>query len=181
MTDALTVLAEGLDDLSEVVRSHEAILEALTRPKEQCERPHVIDWTSLSPEQYEADLIALARWVYGYLRVVRVEVRDKIRPCWWEHLNVVDELSVLHKTWEHAYRFDKAIPSAADEWLDRWLPNALDRIMTFTAMCDKEQSRKTFHTQLITSPELPPDFEVGVRQAAITRSSLDGWMKKEAS
>jgi hypothetical protein len=52
---------------------------------------------------------------------------NKLGACWYQHRDVLDELTALRATWYAAYRDPAAPATAAMEWHDRWLPGAMRR------------------------------------------------------
>jgi hypothetical protein len=54
--------------------------------------------------------------------------RRTLRPCWRAHTDVVDELCALRVAWQAAYRSADPYPTAAVDWMTRWLPATMARI-----------------------------------------------------
>jgi hypothetical protein len=85
------------------------------QPPDQVTSPVCIE-TASAPTAEGIDLEQLARWVD------RVQERyaatgDWLRPCWWRHGFVVEELSALRTSWLGVYSADEPpAPSAALKW-----------------------------------------------------------------
>lgn len=146
-------LEAALSDLSE------SLSDLLNDESTRSKKPHVWSWTDLTPSELETAYRQLSAWVYDVLFVLRIETRHVILPCWFKHMNVVDELGALCKGWEYAYRYDKANPAAALEWLDRWLPNSIGRIREFMKQCVKEEARDMYH-KVTQDMALTPDADL---------------------
>ena len=64
------------------------------------------------------DLAALANWVEG-LQVRYAAAGDWIRPCWWRHGFVVEELAALRVAWLAIYDANEPVDAAAGiRWHD---------------------------------------------------------------
>ncbi|WP_086708903.1 hypothetical protein [Streptomyces antimycoticus] len=59
------------------------------------------------------------------------------RPCWYQHPEVVEELSVLYLTWHSAYLDPEAPPKRQADWLDR-LPTVRDRFKKLLDPCQQK-------------------------------------------
>ena len=71
------------------------------------------------PAEGETEEIAdLAEWVDGLQRRYAA-AGDWLRPCWWRHGFVVEELAALRQAWVAIYDSDEPVdPSAAIRWHD---------------------------------------------------------------
>ncbi|MGR7000762.1 hypothetical protein ACU686_26380 [Yinghuangia aomiensis] len=109
-------------------------------------RPWV--WATMPSDQ------ALECWaeLLGWMREVfapRFPTQFRvIRACWYQHPDVVEELSALHLAWSAAYEGPDASPVQALTWLHRWLPASEQRLDTALRQCD------TAHQQLYSG--FPP-------------------------
>jgi hypothetical protein len=87
----------------------------------------VLWWPDLSPAEAKTSWTWLTSFVEGVL-VPRYAVhREVLLPCWRQHGDVVDELTMIAGKWREAYTGDTSLPAAA-EWLDRWLPGGMRRV-----------------------------------------------------
>jgi hypothetical protein len=62
------------------------------------------------------DLAVLAEWVES-LQVRYAATRDWLRPCWWRHGFVVEELAALRVAWLAVYDASEPVdPTAGSKW-----------------------------------------------------------------
>lgn len=83
-------------------------------------------WEDIDPAERPTALRQLGEWVDQVLRKRHPETYMDLRPCWFLHPGVVDDLAALRAAWIGAYR-EGALVTAAIEWHDRWLPGCLKR------------------------------------------------------
>ena len=85
-------------------------------------------WPDLAagPER-EAAVQNLGRWVDEVLRARHPEAYNELGTCWFQHPDILDELTALRAAWFAAYRDPDASPMAAIEWHDHWLPGTMAR------------------------------------------------------
>jgi hypothetical protein len=73
-------------------------------------------WHTLSDTDQEAELKTLAEWV-EWLQIRYASAGDWLRPCWWRHGLVVEELSALRTAWLGVYEpGDSTEATAALDW-----------------------------------------------------------------
>lgn len=85
-------------------------------------------WPALTAKDTAKAAERLGAWVQHALIARHPHYGQMLRPCWWRHPGVVDELSALRATWHGAYIGEGRDPAAAAEYLNRWLPAAMTRI-----------------------------------------------------
>jgi hypothetical protein len=111
-------LANRIDGLEALLRRLERRVDGLfgtQQPKDDV-GPSVVVWQNLSPAGRAEELEKLADWV-DWLQERYAIDGDWLRPCWWRHGFVVDELASLHSAWFGVYQSDKTIGSrAALDW-----------------------------------------------------------------
>jgi hypothetical protein len=66
--------------------------------------PAVVNWRDIADEDRPEACAALVAWVQDWL-VPRYYLtnRDGVPDCWWQHTDLVEELSALHIAWEVAF------------------------------------------------------------------------------
>jgi hypothetical protein len=80
-------------------------------------------WPDLATGDSRAEALeSLGVWVDEVLRARHPEMYNRLGACWYEHLDVLDELTALRSAWYAAYRDPEAPATAAIEWHDRWYP-----------------------------------------------------------
>jgi hypothetical protein len=85
-------------------------------------------WPDLATGDSRAEALEnLGVWVDEVLRARHPEMYNRLGACWYQHPDVLDELTALRSAWYAAYRDPGAPATAAIEWHDRWLPGAMRR------------------------------------------------------
>ena len=85
-------------------------------------------WPDLTIGENRAQALeCLAVWVDEVLRARHPELYNQLGACWYQHPDILDELTALRAAWYAAYRDPGAPPAAAVEWHDRWLPGVMRR------------------------------------------------------
>lgn len=85
-------------------------------------------WPDLATGDSRAEgLKSVAVWVDEVLRARHPEMYNRLGACWYQHPDVLDELTALRAAWYAAYRDPAAPATAAIEWHDRWLPGTMRR------------------------------------------------------
>jgi hypothetical protein len=85
-------------------------------------------WPDLPPGPARAEAVqGLGVWVDEVLRGRHPEAYSELGTCWFQHPDILDELTALQAAWFAAYRDPAAPPTAAIEWHDRWLPGTMAR------------------------------------------------------
>jgi hypothetical protein len=148
-------IVQGIDGEFSTVKGHFAELadaiEALAEGEKE-RRPRARWWPDLDEQAAKEAWETLLTWVRDDLAARNPEYFRKLRPCWYRHTSVVDELTALHVTWANAYRNPRATAAAAAEWQDRWLPGAMRRTADTLASCNKGHVDPT-------APKLQDDAE----------------------
>src|SRR6201996_2709242 len=85
-------------------------------------------WPDLATGESRAEALeSLAAWMDEVLRARHPEMYNRLGACWYQHPDVLDELTALRSAWYAAYRDPEAPATAAIEWHARWLPGAMRR------------------------------------------------------
>ena len=88
-------------------------------------------WPDLATGDSRAEALeSLGAWMDEVLRARHPEMYNRLGACWYQHPDVLDELTALRSAWYAAYRDPEASATAAIEWHDRWLPGAMRRCRT---------------------------------------------------
>ena len=104
---------------------------------------------------------------------------NKLGGCWYQHADVLDELTALRAAWYAAYRDPEAPATAAIEWHDRWLPGAMRRCRAAIRArgCKARHEKGTLATVPLMDRQdfrnfirLGPDTAVPVNDAANSAS-----------
>jgi hypothetical protein len=89
--------------------------------------PRSVVWSDLDERATRTEWRLLGNWVDTLLSRHPMH-RRALRPCWRAHTDVVDELCALRVAWQAAYRSPDPYPTAAVDWMTRWLPATMARI-----------------------------------------------------
>ena len=130
----VTTVQRRLDDLAETVSEVDTLRAEVAAVAEVAENiathgPRVASWwPDLATGESRAQALeSLGVWVDEVLRTRHPEMYNKLGGCWYQHADVLDELTALRAAWYAAYRDPEAPATAAIEWHDRWLPGAMRR------------------------------------------------------
>ena len=111
-------LVDRIDGLEAQVRVLERQVDEMSggeRPSVEAVPP-VIVWRSLPPAEAAIELKRLAEWV-DWLHERYAAAGDWLRPCWWRHGFVVEELAALRTAWLGVYESGNATTAtAALQW-----------------------------------------------------------------
>lgn len=103
-------MAEEIEDLRSKVGELAAVVTGLVEVEEQRTRPERAIWwpdvTNLEDRRAAWNL--LGAWVDEVLRGRHPELYKSLKKCWYQHPDVVDELSALRVAWYGAYRDPRA-------------------------------------------------------------------------
>lgn len=107
-------LVDRVDGLAALVRTLKRRVDELAghRRSHSDADPPALTRNSPSPTGGEAELEKLAVWV-DWLQERYGTVGDWLRPCWWRHGMVVEELWALRTAWLGVYGSDEKAASAA--------------------------------------------------------------------
>lgn len=111
-------LVERVEGLEALVRVLERRLNELGhRERQSIETgPSVVVWRTLSRADETVELARLAQWV-DWLQERYAAAGDWLRPCWWRHGLVVEELAALRTAWLGVYECDQETAvTAALSW-----------------------------------------------------------------
>lgn len=62
-----------------------------------------VNWRDISDEDRPDACRKLAEWVHEWL-IPRYNIKSKMIPdCWWQHTDLIEELSALHSAWLVAF------------------------------------------------------------------------------
>lgn len=138
LTAEVARLAELLDDTRALVVGLAADVAALVRDGDDV--PIGPCWVNLNAQEAAREWEALRQWVAGVLvprhpHVTTGGGNRQLPSCWYRHPGLVEELSALRIAWCHAYLDGAALPTAAMEWHDKWLPGVVGRIPQHAPRC----------------------------------------------
>lgn len=111
-------LAHQFDGLEAQVRRLQNRVDELSWRKRSSHDADIelVVWQRLSPERQAQELEKLAVWV-DWLVVRYASTGEWLRPCWWRHGFVVEELSALCTAWRGIYEsVETTETSAALDW-----------------------------------------------------------------
>jgi hypothetical protein len=131
----VTTVQRRVDDLAETVSEVDTLraeVAAVAEVAENLATAHVPGPVSWWPDLATGDsraqaLESLGVWVDEVLRTRHPEMYNRLGACWYQHADVLDELTALRAAWYAAYRDPEAPATAAVEWHDRWLPGVMRR------------------------------------------------------
>lgn len=97
----------------------------------------VWNWSAMDTAETTTARRELATWLRDVLtvRYPAILTHSGWKPCWYRHLDVVEELSWLYAAWRAAYEDPDARPIQAGEWHDKWFPGVMDRIESAMRRC----------------------------------------------
>ena len=107
-----------MDEVEAQVRRLQSRVDALSgkKPAPDDSGRHAVVWRSLSIADQAVELRELVGWV-EWLQVRYASAGDWLRPCWWRHGFVVEELSALRTAWLGVYEAGEATEAtAALDW-----------------------------------------------------------------
>jgi hypothetical protein len=131
----VTTVQRRVDDLAETVSEVDTLRAEVAAVAEVAENLATAQvhgpaswWPDLATGDSRAEALKnLGVWVDEVLRTRHPEMYNKLGGCWYQHADVLDELTALRAAWYAAYRDPEAPATAAIEWHDRWLPGAMRR------------------------------------------------------
>ncbi|MGD0881695.1 MAG: hypothetical protein ABSB09_09030 [Acidimicrobiales bacterium] len=107
-----------MDEVEAQVRRLQSRVDALSGKKAAADDSgrHAVVWRNLPIADQAVELQELAGWV-EWLQVRYASAGDWLRPCWWRHGFVVEELSALRTAWLGVYEpAENAEAMAALDW-----------------------------------------------------------------
>jgi hypothetical protein len=107
LTDRVVEVEALVRRLEQRVREHSAV----SRPPDEAKSTGSIQ-TTLVPKRARVDLKHLAKWV-DWMQERYAATGDWLRPCWWRHGFVVEELAALWTSWLGVYAADEPPASTA--------------------------------------------------------------------
>ena len=118
-----------IETLRQETREIAAIVGELAQRRATAPAPPPAPWwpdLPAGPEREEA-VQNLGLWVDEVLRARHPEAYNELGTCWFQHPDILDELTALRAAWFAAYRDPGAPPMAPIEWHDHWLPATMTR------------------------------------------------------
>jgi hypothetical protein len=112
--------AHRMDEIEAQVRRLQSRVDALSGKKAASDDSsrHAVVWQNLSIADQAVELQELAGWV-EWLQVRYASAGDWLRPCWWRHGFVVEELAALRVAWLAVYDSSEPVdPTAGMRWHD---------------------------------------------------------------
>jgi len=138
--DQLADAALRLDTLTEQHAALAAVVKGLADQVKQVlrrgQRPPAFSYLTISTEPafVRRRLTALVDWMQRvFLRYP--DAATALPECWLWHPDVVEELSVLHQTWDAAYDPDTGTATLAGDWHDRYRPGVIRRLRATASSC----------------------------------------------
>lgn len=186
----VTTVQRRVDDLAETVSEVDTLRAEVAAVAEVAENLATAQgpdpaswWPDLATGDSRAEALqSLCVWVDEVLRARHPELYNQLGSCWYQHPDILDELTALRAAWYAAYRDPAAPATAAIEWHDRWLPGAMRRCRAAIrargcrARHEKEQpatmpfmDRQEFRNFI----RLGPDAALPVSEAAHPASDVD--------
>lgn len=138
--------------LQQITSEHTAALEALSVRK-----PVLPCWSEMDRDAAAKAWTQLVDWLCGVLIVRYPASARNLRPCWYLHPELVENLSWLHNAWTLAYRDGNSPVSLAADWHLYWLPHVM-RVAS-------ETTRKCYDAgrhDPSSDPDLTADNAVGI-------------------
>jgi hypothetical protein len=131
----VTTVQRRVDDLAETVSEVDTLRAEVAAVAEVAENLATAQvsgpaswWPDLATGDSRAEALQnLAIWVDEVLRARHPEMYNQLGACWYQHPDILDEMTALRAAWYAAYRDPAAPATAAIEWHDRWLPGAMRR------------------------------------------------------
>ena len=101
-------------------------------------KPPPAPWWCVGEDEGRAMLAELAEWIDTFLRPHYADYVARIPRCWAAHMAVVWDLSTLRAEWIRVYGDeDNRDLQGALAWLNRYLPDTVDRIGAALTRCDE--------------------------------------------
>lgn len=138
LADAQRRTDERIDALALIANELAGAMAATTKAGAEASA-RVPRWPDLDKDERAQRWDELLEWLNNVLLPRRSDLGRALSPCWYQHPEVVDELTMLYATWHSAYRNPRSTPTAVAEWLDRWFPNSRRRIDAELKECRRRQ------------------------------------------
>jgi hypothetical protein len=123
----------------EVKQLRAALAEAIEGRKL---KPPPAPWWCVGEAEGRAMLAELAEWIDTFLRPHYADYVARIPRCWAAHMAAVWDLSTLRAEWIRVYGDeDNRDLQGALAWLNRYLPDTVDRIADALKQCDEIRCR----------------------------------------
>lgn len=116
--------------LQQITAEHTAALEALS-----VRTPVLPCWAEMDREKAQQAWEQLVDWLCGVLIVRYPSSARVLRPCWYLHPELIENLSWLHNAWTLAYRDGNSPVSLAADWHLYWLPHVMKIAAEATRKC----------------------------------------------
>jgi hypothetical protein len=110
--DGLPAVVENLVAVVEALRADVDTLKSPQSGAATSKRRVAVKGRTLPTEGESVDLAVLAEWVES-LEVRYAADGDWLRPCWWRHGFVIEELAALREAWLAVYNASEAVESRA--------------------------------------------------------------------
>lgn len=119
----------------QVKQFREELAEAVARNRL---KPPPAPWWCVDADEGRKMLAELGEWFDSFLRPHYADYVTRIPRCWPAHMAAVWELSTLRAEWIRVYGDeDNRDLQGALAWLNRYLPDAVDRIAAALSKCDE--------------------------------------------
>ncbi|WP_431684157.1 hypothetical protein [Kitasatospora sp. KL5] len=108
------------------------IMDGLVR-RARAEVP-VWNWNAMTAEEAGDAWALLLTWIREVFYVRwPADYRRAVTACWFRHPDVVELMSCLYLSWRWAYEDEDGTPIRMAEWLDRWRPSLVARMVGETS------------------------------------------------
>lgn len=101
----------------------------------QARSPALPCWAEMDEHSAQRAWEQLVDWLCGVLIVRYPASAKSLRPCWFLHPELVENLTWLHNAWTLAYRDPDSPVSLAADWHLYWLPHVMGIAASATRQC----------------------------------------------
>lgn len=150
---------EGDDDSGGDILALQTTTEHLSAALEakEAKTPALPCWAELDADAAQKAWEQLVDWLCGVLIVRYPSSASALRPCWFQHPELVENLTWLHNAWTLAYRDPNSPISLAADWHIYWLPH----VMTVASAATRKCYDKGVHDPTADS-DLTSDNVIGI-------------------
>ena len=118
---------QPLGAVTDLQRSYDHLAGELQQTREQNESrtPILPNWAEMDRPTADAAWRHLVDWLLGVFVVRYPSSAEALQPCWFQHPEVVENLSWLHNAWTVAFRSADSPVALAADWHTAWLPRVV--------------------------------------------------------
>lgn len=118
---------------------------------EQAAAPSNFHWPDLPDDERQAKWTGFLAWVQNVLIARYPDAADTLLACWWEHTEVVDEVTSCWFTWLGAYKNGQAAGTDSGNWHRTYLPGMLGRVEAALNSCGRGHKPGTPNGQAMST------------------------------